>query len=61
MEKEKKFNATAYKLQWAKEHKKQFKVDLNIEEYNLLNDLLTKKRITKAQFLRTAIEELKKK
>lgn len=40
--------------------KKQFKVDLNINEYNELCDLLEQKQITKVNFVRNAINELKK-
>lgn len=57
---EKKFDSTKYKIQWAKEHKRQFRVDLNIDEYEELCDLLIKKGLTKAQFLRMCIEFLKK-
>ncbi len=56
-----KFDSTKYKIEWAKKHKKKFMVDLNIEEYNNLEVLLKIKKLTKAQFLRNAIEELKKK
>lgn len=61
MEKEKKFDSNKYKQEWAKKNKKQFRVDLNIDEYEELCILLNEKKISKAQFLRDSIKELKKK
>ena len=61
MKNEKKFDSNKYKLDWAKKNKKQFKVDLNIKEYDDLCSLLNKKNITKVDFVRNAFEELKKK
>lgn len=60
MEEKKKFNQTKYVREYIKTHKKQFRVDLNIKEYEELEELLLKKNITKTQFLRNSIEELKK-
>lgn len=54
-----KFNKKEYDINYKKLHKKQFKVDLNIEEYNYLEKLLTKYNLSKAQFLRNSIEQLK--
>ncbi len=61
MEKKKKFDFIKYKTAWNKENKKQFKVDLNIKEYEELCNILNKKNISKVQFVRNALEELKKK
>ena len=60
MEKEK-FNKKKYDINFRKNNYLQFKVDLKREEKLELDSLLKKKNITKAQFLRNAIEELKKK
>ncbi len=54
-----KFNKKEYDINYKKLHKKQFKVDLNIEEYNYLEKLLKKYNLSKAQFLRNSIEQLK--
>ena len=56
---EKKFNQKEYINNWKKQHKAQFKVDLNKDEKAELDELLEKKGITKAQFLRDAIENFK--
>ncbi len=61
MKKEKKFDKSKYDIEYIKTHKKQFRVDLNISEFDELCALLTKRNLTKTQFLRNAIEELKKK
>ena len=58
---EKKFNQKDYIKNYIKEHKRQFKVDLNINEMIELNILLDKHNLTKAQFLRNAIKELREK
>lgn len=55
------FDKAKYDIEYKKEHKAQFKVDLNKDEMEELNKLLEKHGLTKAQFLRTAIEELKSK
>ncbi len=55
------FNQLKYKMTYGKEHYKAFKVDLKIEEMEELNKLLEKHKLTKADFLRQSIEELKKK
>lgn len=51
---------TKYDMDYRKKHKKQFNVDLNIEEYDELTELLKKQNIKKVQFVRIAFEELKK-
>ena len=48
-----------YDIEYRKKHKKQFNTDLNIEEYEELNNFLKKKKITKAQFVRDAFKKLK--
>lgn len=55
-----KFNQTEYVREYIKKHKKRFLVDLNKEEMEELNKLLKKNNLTKASFLRKAIENLKK-
>lgn len=60
MEKKEKFDKRKYDIEYIKTHKKQFKVNLNIDEFDNLEILLKKKNLTKVQFLRNAIEELKK-
>lgn len=57
----KKFNQKEYIKDFHKLNYSQFKVDLKKEEKEELDILLKKKNLTKAQFLRNAIEELKKK
>ena len=56
---EKKFNQKEYINNWKKQHKAQFKVDLNKDEKEELDKLLEEKGITKAQFLRDSIKQLK--
>lgn len=56
----KEFNQKKYIQEYIKEHKKQFKVDLNIDEYNELKELLKKNNLSNVQFVRNAITELKK-
>lgn len=48
-----------YIQEYNKEHYKTFKVDLKKEELEELNKLLLKCNLTKAQFLRNAIDVLK--
>lgn len=55
----KEFNQQKYVQQYNKEHYKTFKVDLKKEELEELNKLLLKCNLTKAQFLRNAIDVLK--
>ncbi len=53
------FNQSKYIQNWKKEHKKQFKVDLNIDEYSELDQMLKTLKIEKASFLRKAIKNFK--
>ncbi len=55
----KKFDKSNYDVQFIKEKKQKFGVDLNKEEYVELENLLNEKNLTKAQFLRNAIQDLK--
>lgn len=61
MQDKKKFNQLEYITDWKKKNCKAFKVDLKIEEMEELNALLEKHKLTKAEFLRKSIEELKNK
>ena len=54
------FNQSKYIQEYRKNKKKQFNVDLNKDEAEELEQLLKEKELTKAQFIRNAIEELKK-
>ena len=54
-----KFNKVAYDNEYRKKHKAQFNVDLNIEEKEELELLLKEHGLTKVQFLRNAINDLK--
>ncbi len=56
-----KFNQSKYIQEYRKENKKQFNVDLNKDEAEELDRLLKEKGMTKVEFVRKAIEELKKK
>ncbi len=58
MEKEK-FNQNQYIQQYKKEHYSIFKVNLKKDDMECLNKLLKEKGLTKAQFLRNAIDDLK--
>lgn len=60
MEQEK-FNQSKYIQEWNKQNKKQFKVNLNIPEYEELKNLLKKNNLSNVQFVRNALNELKKK
>lgn len=55
----KEFNQGKYIQQYNKEHYRTFKVDLKKEEFDRLEELLKEKGLTKAQFLRDAIEKIK--
>lgn len=55
-----KFNQSKYVQGYIKEHYRTFKVNLKVKEMDILDELLKKKGITKATFLREAIERLKK-
>lgn len=56
----KEFNQIKYIQQYNKEHYKTFKVNLKIKEYDELDKILKKKKLTKADFLKKAIEDIKK-
>lgn len=54
-----KFNQVKYIQEYNKEHYRTFKVDLKQEEMQELETMLTSLHLSKAQFLRNAIKELK--
>lgn len=58
---QKKFNQSKYIQEWNKQNKKQFKVNLNIPEYEELKNLLKENNLSNVQFVRNALNELKKK
>lgn len=53
------FNEKEYKKKWGKDHKKQFNVSLDIDEYEEIDETLKKLNIDKVCFLRTAWEKFK--
>lgn len=53
------FDKKKYDNEYRKKKKKQFNVDLNIEEYESLNELLKKHGISKVKFVRDAYSRLK--
>ena len=55
-----KFDQKKYIQEYNKQHYKAFKVDLKVEELESLEELLKQHNLTKAQFLRDAIDKLKK-
>ena len=55
------FNQNKYIQEYIKQHKKQFKVDLNIDEYQELKELLKKNNLSNVQFVRDAMQNLKNK
>lgn len=56
-----KFNQTKYIMEYRKQHKAQFNVDLNKSEKEELDILLKENNLTKADFIRLAIKALKEK
>lgn len=56
----KEFNQSKYIQEYNKEHYKTFKVDLKIKEFEELEKILKKAKLTKAEFLRQSIKEYKK-
>lgn len=54
-----KFNQQKYIQEYNKEHYKEFRVNMKIDEIKELEKLLKDNHLTKAQFLRNAINELK--
>ena len=55
----KEFNQSKYIQEYNKEHYKTFKVDLKIKEFEELEKILKKAKLTKAEFLRQSIIEYK--
>lgn len=53
-----KFDQQKYIQEYNKSHYKTFKVDLKINEWEELEDLLKGLKMTKAEFLRDAIKQL---
>lgn len=58
---ENKFNQNEYINDYKKKHYKQFRVDLKTEDMEELNVLLKGLGLTKSQFLKNAIQDLKQK
>ena len=56
-----KFDKRKYDAEFKKKNYKHFIVDITIKEMEELNILLNRHNLTKAQFLRNSINELKKK
>lgn len=56
---EKEFNQNEYIKAYNKSHYKRFGVYLKEDEMNELDDLLKKHKLSKAEFLRQAIDKLK--
>lgn len=54
------FNQTKYINEWQKENKKQFRVDLNKEEFEKAEVLLKNNNLTKVGFVRLALKALEK-
>lgn len=54
------FNQTKYINEWQKENKKQFRVDLNKEEFEKAEVLLKDNDLTKVGFVRLALKALEK-
>ena len=54
-----KFNQLKYIQEYNKEHYKTFKVDLKTKEFEELEKILKKAKLTKAEFLRQSIKEYK--
>ena len=54
------FNKKEYDIEYMKKNKRQFKVDLNIEEYEKLDRLLKEKGMTKVQLVREGLARLEK-
>lgn len=53
------FDQKKYNQEYNKTHYKRFVVDLTVEEFEKLEKLLKKKQLSKATFLRDAINNLK--
>lgn len=61
MEKKKSKNNIKYINEYNKSHYKQLKVQLQPEEYKVLEQELNRLKLTKIQFIRDAIQDLKNK
>ena len=61
MENSKKFDKRKYDYEYRLEHYKEFRCYLSIDEFNELNDLIKENKLSKSDFIRNAIKELKKK
>ena len=57
--KNEKFDKAKYDNNYRKTHKKQFNIDLNIDEYEELEELLKKYNLTKVNFVRKSMKILK--
>lgn len=55
------FNQKEYIKEYKKNHKRQFKVELNKDEHNELKELLKSRNLTNVQFVRNAMQDLKSK
>ena len=53
-------NKVQYDMKYIKEHKKKFQVDLNIDEYDVLEKELAFLGVSKVDFVRTSKERLEK-
>lgn len=53
------FNKRKYDIEYRKKKKKQFTVDLNIDEYDELVECLKKHNLTKVGLVRNALRDLK--
>lgn len=58
--KKEKFDKRKYDYNYRLEHYKEFRCYLDKSEFDVLNDLLKTKKMSKSDFIRKAIEELKK-
>lgn len=61
MEDKKKFDKVAYDYKYRLEHYKEFRCYLSIDEFNDLNNFLKINNLSKSDFVRNALKELKKK
>lgn len=53
------FNQSKYITNWQKENKKQFKVSLDPNEFEEANKLLEENNLSKIEFVRLALKNLK--
>lgn len=59
-EKKEKFNKKKYDIEYRRTHKQRLAVDLSFDEMKELNELLVSLNMTKSQFVKNAINDLKK-